>query len=66
MIFLLQPRDGIRRSWLQKPQRKSEHSGVLKLLQNRCIEQKSLLLGWLRFKEKKRDKAKRETLLTDA
>lgn len=64
--FLPCPRGGIRRSWLRKPQRKSEHRRVLKLLQNRRLEEKSLLLGWLCFKEKKRDKAKGKPLLTDA
>lgn len=60
------PRGGFRRSGLQKPRRKSEHRAVWKLLQNRCLEEKSLLLGWLCMKEKKRHKAERTSLLTDA
>lgn len=54
-------RGGIRSSRLQKPQRKNEHSGVTKILQNRRLEHRSLLLGWFRFKKRKRDKVKRQT-----
>lgn len=65
MHFSLCPGVASGEATLRSPE-KTDHRGVLKLLQNRYLEEKSLLLGWLCFKEKKRDKAKREPLLTDA
>lgn len=49
----------------EAPEKRGD-SGVLKLLQNRRLEQRSLLLGRFRFKKRRRDKAKRQTLLAAA
>lgn len=64
MNFSLCPGLASGEAGFRSPRKKSEHRGVWKILQNRCLKEKSLLLGWLCYKEKKRDKAERLPLLT--